>query len=258
MNRFKAVAVAFCMIFMASIMAPVTKAQGQNGDKKTVVTFTEPIEIPGGTILPAGTYFFKLLNADTGRYIVQISNQNQTHMFATLITIPNYRYHPTDKVVMTFAEREAGAPPAIHTWFFPGEKFGREFVYPKTRAIELAKQTNEPVLAMPAEAAANITAPAVTSDDAPVVALREVPIVAVTPAGTEVPLTTVVQGPPVEETPAVAPGEQTSAVAPAVTSADATSLPLPHTASSVPLIGLMGLLAIGAAFGLAKLAKRTV
>jgi hypothetical protein len=254
MNRFKVIAAAFCLIFIAAVMAPVTTAQGQNGDKKTVVTFNEPIEIPGGVILPAGTYFFKLLNADTGRYIVQISNEHETHMFATLITIQNFRYHPTDQVVMTFAERQAGAPPAIRTWFFPGEKFGREFVYPKARALELAQQTNETVLAMPVDLAANITAPAATAYDAPVVALKQAPVVAVTPAGEEVPLTTVVQGPTEEVTaaPAIAP---VTPIPVDISTADAT--PLPKTASSVPLIGLIGLLAIGAAFGLVKLTKRT-
>jgi hypothetical protein len=247
------VAAAFCLIFIASGMARSTGAQGQNGDKKTVVTFNEPIEIPGGTILPAGTYFFKLLNADTGRYIVQISNANETHMFATLITIQNFRYHPTDQVVMTFAERQAGAPPAIRTWFFPGEKFGREFVYPRTRALELAQQTNETVLAMPVDLAANITAPVATPDDAPVIALKQAPVVAVTPTGEELPLTTFVQGPPVEETPVVAPAAESMAPTAA---AETTPLPLPQTASSVPLIGLIGLLAIGAAFCLATLAKR--
>jgi hypothetical protein len=253
MNRFKVLVAAFCLIFIASLMPSVTKAQGQNGDKKTVITFNEPIEIPGGAILPPGTYFFKLLDAGTGRFIVQISNANETHMFATLITIQNFRYHPTDKVVMTFGEREAGAPPAIRAWFFPGENFGREFVYPKPRAIELAKQTNEPVLAMPAEVAANISVPVATPDDAPVVALKEAPVVVVTPAGAELPLNAVIQGPPIQEAAATTVEPVTAS---AVTSTDAGTASLPQTASSVPLIGLIGLLAISAAFGLAILAKQ--
>jgi LPXTG-motif cell wall-anchored protein len=67
-----------------------------------------------------------------------------------------------------------------------------------------------------------------TATDAPVVALEKAPVVAVTGTGEEVPV------------------------------AEITNLPLPHTASSVPLIALVGLLAIAAAFGLAILAKRTV
>lgn len=224
MNRFKAVLVAFCMILVVSAAAPVTKAQ--NGDMKTVIKFSEPIEIPGGTILPAGTYFFKLLNSDSGRWVVQIFDENQTKTFATLITVQDFRYQPTNEVVMTFAERPAGSPPAIKEWFFVGEQFGREFVYPKPRAIELAKQSNEPVLAMPVELAPDITAPVVTGTEEPVVALERAPIVAVTPSGKEVP------------------------------TADVTNLPLPHTASSIPQLALAGLLAIGVAFVLATIAKR--
>jgi hypothetical protein len=85
MKRFLAVAAAFCSIFLTSVTAP--SANAQNGDRKTVVTFSELVEIPGGTVLPAGTYFFKLLNQDSGRWAVQIFDKNQTHTYATLITV---------------------------------------------------------------------------------------------------------------------------------------------------------------------------
>jgi len=237
-NRFKLVVAAFCFILMASVMAPASKAQ--NGDKKTIVKFTEPIEIPGNIILPAGTYFFKLLNQDSGRWVVQIFDENQTKTFATLITIEDFRYHPTNQPVMNFTERPAGAPPAIKEWFFPGEKQGRAFVYGKKRAMELAKVVNEPVLATPVEVAV----------DTPVVELVAAPVVAITPAGEEVPVAVVVAAPVAEvvETPAPAAVE----AAPVV-----TDLPLPHTASSTPLIALGGLLAIGAAFTLIAISKRS-
>jgi hypothetical protein len=235
-SRFKLVIAAFCFILIASAMAPVSNAQ--NGDRKTVVTFSEPIEIPGNVILPAGTYFFKLLNQDSGRWVVQIFDEHQTKTFATLITIEDFRYHPTNQPVMNFTEREAGAPPAIKEWFFPGEKQGRAFVYGKKRAIELAKVTNEPVLATPVE----ITV------DTPVVALVAAPVVAVTPAGEEVEVATVV-APPAPE-PVAAPAAVEVA-------APITDLPLPHTASSTPLIALGGLLAISAAFALIAITKRS-
>jgi hypothetical protein len=237
-NRLKLVVAAFCFILIASVMAPVSNAQ--NGDKKTVVTFSEPIEIPGNVILPAGTYFFKLLNQDSGRWVVQIFNENQTKTFATLITIEDFRYHPTNQVVMNFTEREAGAPPAIKEWFFPGEKQGRAFVYGKKRAIELAKVVNEPVLATPVE----ITV------DTPVVAIVAAPVVAVTPAGEEVAVATVVAAPEPEPVPAAV--EATPAPEAAI-----TDLPLPHTASSTPLIALGGLLALTAAFTLIAITKRS-
>ena len=56
----------------------------------------------------------------------------------------------------------------------PWEQLGQEFVYPKKRAIELAKVTHEAVLAMPTELAEQITAPAKSAlDEAPVVALKK-------------------------------------------------------------------------------------
>lgn len=238
MKRFLAVVTVFCLIFIASLATP--PANAQNGDRKTVVTFSEPVEIPGGTVLPAGTYFFKLLNQDSGRWVVQIFDKNQTHTYATLITVQDFRYHPTDKPVMTFAERPDGAPPAIKEWFFPGEQFGREFVYSRNRALQLAKQVNEPVLSMPGDTAASITAPEQAATFA------QTPVTAYTPAGEEVAPATVVQ-----------PQPQTPAAAPATTPAPTTDLPLPKTASSDPAIGLIGLLALVGAVGLAARRRRS-
>jgi LPXTG-motif cell wall-anchored protein len=239
-NRFKVIAIVFCLALLAVTFA--TTSNAQNRDKRTTVTFTEPVEIPGGIILQPGVYMFHLLGAWEDRYVVQISNEREDHMYATVITIPNERKRSTSKTVMTFSEREAGQPAAIHVWFFPGDTTGREFVYPKTRAIELAKLTHEPVLAMPVEETPYITAPATTTTDAPVVALKEAPVTVIQPTGEEVPVT-----------PAVV--EQ---VTPAPAVAPVADLPLPHTASSVPLIGLIGLLSIIAASGLWFMKKRAV
>lgn len=241
MKRFMALAVASCLIFFASVMTP--SANGQNGDRKSVVTFSEPVEIPGGTVLPAGTYFFKLLNSDSGRWVVQIFNENQTHTFATVITVQDFRYHPTDKGVMTFAERPAGEPPAIKEWFFPGENFGRQFVYPKNRALQLAKQVNEPVLSMPGETVETIT--------------PQTPVTAYSAAGEEVAPSTFIQ----TEAPAPAPTTPIAVAAPVQdttpATVPATDLPLPKTASSDPAIGLFGLLAMVGAVGLAIRRRRS-
>jgi LPXTG-motif cell wall-anchored protein len=237
MKRFIALAAAFCLVFLASVMTP--SANAQNGDRKSVVTFSEPVEIPGGTVLPAGTYFFKLLNSDTGRWVVQIFNENQTHTYATVITVQDFRYHPTDKGVMTFAERPAGSPPAIKEWFFPGENFGREFVYPKNRALQLAKQVNEPVLSMQNDTTEPVT--------------PQTPVTAYSATGEEVAPATFIK------TEAPAPASPVTAVAPVqdTTPAVATDLPLPKTASSDPAIGLIGLLAMVGAVGLAVRRRRS-
>jgi hypothetical protein len=43
-------------------------------------------------------------------------------------------------------ETPAGVPPAVKTWWFAGDRTGREFIYPKEQARRLAKSASEPVL----------------------------------------------------------------------------------------------------------------
>jgi hypothetical protein len=238
MNRFKVGAMIFCFALVA--LAFPSGAKSDEWNKKTTVTFSAPVEIPGAgaQVLPAGTYVFKLLDSQSNRNIVQIFNERQDHLFSTILAIPNYRLRRTDKPVITFRERAAGAPEAVRAWFYPGSHWGNEFVYPKTRALELAKLTNLPVLAMPAELATNLAEPVKSADEPPVIALKQAPIEAVKPTGEVVAMTEVVEPPPVE----------TAAVQPEKT--------LPKTASLLPLLGLMGLLSLAAGAVLSVIPKR--
>jgi hypothetical protein len=138
---------------------------------------------------------FRLLDSLSDRNIVQVFNKDESHIYATILAIPNFRLRATDKTVITFAERAADEPPAVKAWFYPGDNWGQEFVYPKSKALELAKRTNLPVLYIPDEVAPSIVAPVKTADDAPVAALKEAPLKAVSPAGQDVALADVVTSP---------------------------------------------------------------
>ncbi|RPI22224.1 MAG: hypothetical protein EHM61_22795 [Acidobacteria bacterium] len=234
MNRLKLVVLMVGLTLLVMAIPSAVKADEWN--KETTVSFNNPVEIPGvgAQILPAGTYVFKLLDSQTNRHIVQIFNKRGDHVYATILAIPNYRLRSTDKTVMTFRERAVGSPEALRAWFYPGNNWGQEFVYPKTRAIELAKITHEPVLAMPAELATYITTPVKSADEPPVVALKEAPVTAVKPTGEEVDVAEVVESPPV----------QTAAV-------------MPNTAGPLPLLGLIGLLSLGAGIALSAFRKRS-
>ena len=142
-----------------------------------MITFSGPVEIPGvhlagWGVLPAGTYVFKILDSQSDRHIVQIFNKDETTVYATILAIPNYRLKATDKTVMTFRERPAGEPEALRAWFYPGRNWGEEFVYPKAKAIELAKATNTPVLFTAAEIPVEVAEP-IKSADEPVVVATE-------------------------------------------------------------------------------------
>jgi len=188
-------------------------------------------------VLPAGTYVFKILDSQSDRHIVQIFSKDELTVYATILAIPNYRLKATDKTVITFRERPAGQPEALRAWFYPGRNWGEEFVYPKAKAIELAKATNTPVLFTPDEIPLEVAEPVKSADATVVVELKRAPIMAITPSGEEVQLAQVVTPPPAAETQVE------------------TAPSLPATASTLPLIGLFGLLALGGALAL-RVAER--
>lgn len=229
--------------FLAAAFAPSVKADDY--DHMTTVTFSAPVEIPpvhitGMRFLPAGTYVFKLVNSSSNRHIVQIFNKDQTKIYATILAIANYRLTPKDRTVITFNEGIAGKPDAIRAWFYPGANWGEEFVYPKAKAVELAKVTNLPVPAVTAEVQEEVAQP---EQPAVITQLQQLPLVAVRPTGEVVEIAQVAQ---------VVPPEVVAAAAPAPEALPAT---LPTTSSSFPLIALCGLVALGGALTLRLVSK---
>jgi len=243
MTILRAAANVFAIGLLSATLIPSARADEFN--RKTVITFSGPVEIPGvhltgWGVLPAGTYVFKIMDSQSDRHIVQIFSKDEKTVYATILAIPNYRLKPTDKTVMTFRERPAGEPEALRAWFYPGRNWGEEFVYPKAKAVELAKVSNVAVLATATDVKVEVEKP----DEAQVVAeLKQAPIVAVKPTGEEVEVAQVVQ---------TAPAVEVAEVTPAAAEA------LPETASSLPLIALFGLLAMGGALALRLLEKRIV
>jgi len=232
MTFLKAVAM-FCAVIGATFPPSATAGEW---DRSTVITLSAPVEIPGAHlagwgVLPAGTYVFKILDSASDRHIVQIFSQDEKTMYATVLAIPNYRLKATDKTVITFSERPVGQPEALRAWFYPGHNWGEEFVYPKAKALELAKSTNSVVLYTPAEIAPEVTTPIKSAAEPLVLELKQAPLMAVKPSGEEVQITEAVTAPP----PEVLVAENRAPVA---------EQRLPKTASPLPMIGLIGLLAL--------------
>jgi hypothetical protein len=211
-------------VFVMMVMTLPTAAMADEWNKATQLTFNEPVEVPG-MVLASGTYWFTLADSESDRNIVEIWNADRTHLVDTILAIPDYRLKPTGKTVVHFEERPSDAPEAIYSWFYPGDNYGEEFVYPKSRATLLAKQVNRPVLSMrepvPTEAQQ----------------IKQAPVKAVTPSGDEIEVSEVVLSQPL--------------------TANATPpSSLPKTGSYLPLLGLAGLLAIGTSVGLRMAARR--
>jgi hypothetical protein len=218
----KILALVLC-IGLLFVVVPATATQW---DKVTTVTFSQPVELPN-VVLQPGTYVFRLFDSPADRHVVQVFNADQTKLYTTILAIPNYRLKPTEKSVMPFEERPIGMPEAMHAWFYPGDNFGQEFVYPKARAAEIAKATQEPVLA------AEIT-PAETPAE-----LLETPVVTLTPDNKELAKTFVLE-----------PREPITWETPPLTVPAPEPIELPKTASPFPLLALVGLSALAASLAL--------
>jgi hypothetical protein len=234
-----------CLAFLGAAFSSTANADAF--DRKTTITFSAPVEIPGvhlqgWGVLPAGTYVFKVLSRHADHDIVQIFSKDELTVYATILAIPNLRLKATDKTVMTFRERPAGEPEALRAWFYPGREWGEEFVYPKSRALILAKETHTAVLFTPAEIAPEVTVAIKTPDEPVVVELAKAPVMAIQPTGDVVEIAQVVTPPPAEQL--VAQNDAPAA--------------LPATGSSLPLVALFGMLALAGALSLGLIQKRAL
>ena len=150
-------------------------------NQKTLMTFNEPVEVPGHVLEP-GTYVFKVANTAADRNVVEVYNKSENHLYGIFLTIPDYRSTRRGRVIVTFAERPAGSPDAVWAWFYPGDNYGHEFVYSKSEATRLAKANNRPVASMPDEIA---NQPASSMNDSGVTAMKQAHVTATMPSGEE-------------------------------------------------------------------------
>lgn len=229
--------------------------QADEWNKKTVLTITEPLQVPScctpdhTVTLEPGEYVMVLVDSLSDRHIVRIFDKDGERVITTILAIPNYRLQPTGKTVFQYWEVPAGQPVALRAWFYPGDNFGQEFAYPKQKAAQIAAFVKTPVPAIEVETTA--------VDD-----LKTVPLVAVDETGKTTELMAVLPvADPAPQPVQMAAAEtqtadrtvevETPAPAPAAAPEPAPAQPLPQTASVMPLLGLAGLvsLALFAALG---------
>lgn len=204
------------------LLCAIFSVRADEWSKKTVVTFSAPVELPG-IVLPAGTYVFKLADFTGERHVVQVFNKDETRLYTTILAIPNLQLTPKGETIMRFDERPKGTPEALRAWFYPGDNTGQEFVYPKARAVTLAAETKTAVLAMP-------MAPEMKAEE-----LKAAPVETVAP-------------PVVAEE---APAEHWNATPPTVEETEATPAPAPAPAPAMPKTASpLYLVALGGMFSL--------
>jgi hypothetical protein len=149
MRRIKFTLTAICAATL--LTAATTSAQGTLADRKTVVTVSGPVSLPG-TTLPAGTYVFKIADSPSNKNIVQIFDRDEAKLITTLLAVPAERNEADGDPLITFKETPSDRPPAVRYWYYAGEKSGNEFVYPKAQALMIARASGESVSAVDTDA----------------------------------------------------------------------------------------------------------
>lgn len=277
MKRVKLMATVLVMAVLALLAGRVT-AQQTNTTERTFLTFTGAVEMPGVTLEP-GTYVFKLADTPT-RNVVQVWDQGEKNMIGHWTFVQAERPQVTEDTVVMFKETREGATPAVQFWYFPGEKIGKEFIYPKDQAERIAARTGakirteegviegsiadvqvaeaQPEPAQPAADAALRDAPAPAQPTAAAGSLagNRQPAAEPAPEPEPAPAPVAVAPAPEPAAPAPAPSVEERIAAnqapseprPVGTSGQADELP--RTASPLALSGLLGLLSLAGAAGL--------
>jgi hypothetical protein len=263
MTAFKKTALAACVGALGLAVVPATHADVWN--KKTVLTVNESIQLPNKVLEP-GKYVMKLMDSPSNRHIVQVFNEDESQILTTVLAIPNYRLQPTGETQFTFWETVSGEPKPLRSWFYPGDNFGQEFAYPKSKASVIARAAGESVPTTYSTSETDLASARVgavspegvegeldkeTYSKPAEVAQAQTPTEAAPPAQTQAPETQAETELPRQTAQAPAQTEMPDTEA----SRQATEQ-LPETASPLPLIGLAGLLSIGAGAAVRAFARR--
>src|SRR5262249_20786039 len=94
-----------------------------------------------------GVYIVKLREGGEKRSTVEIYNEAETQVLATIVAVPDHRLRPDDNSEFTYHEIKNSGPAPIQSWFYDGDLVGYEFVYSKARAKEIAKESGAYVMA---------------------------------------------------------------------------------------------------------------
>ena len=150
-----------------AFVGSITPAMADEWNKETRLEINEPLEIPGMVLTP-GTYIFRLADSASDRTIVQVFSEDtdgKQKLVTTVFAVSAYLLNTPEKPMINLEERPAGNPQAIHTWFYPGDNYGWEFVYRRSNRVEVAEA---PAPAPPPAPPVALDAPASPAVEAPV------------------------------------------------------------------------------------------
>src|SRR6202035_5201157 len=142
-------------VSLLALISAVLPSNAGAGDvqRRSRLTVNEPTEIPG-TVLQPGAYIVKVMDYQDEKTIVQFLNEDETKVIATVLAMRDRRVKTDDaQTGFTYFQRSPDGPAALKSWYYAGDNWGEVFVYPRSKAVVIAKVTHEDVVATPAESA---------------------------------------------------------------------------------------------------------
>lgn len=121
----KTLSIVAGLIFAFGILTPAARADEH--DQSTRLTFDRSVEIPG-QVLPAGTYWFVVVDDPANRNIVNIFDAGHRNLLGTVLAISAERLDTNENTQLKFIEEPKDQLKLVG-WFYPDDLNGHEFVY---------------------------------------------------------------------------------------------------------------------------------
>ena len=135
------------MMFIAMALSSVfQESYSTEWNKKSTLSTHKQVEFPG-IVLEPGIYIIRLKDGGEKRSIVEIRNRDESQILATVLAVPDHQQRPDDNSEFLYFKAAGSNPTPVRTWFYSGDLIGLQFVYPKTRAMEIAKISDDHVMA---------------------------------------------------------------------------------------------------------------
>ena len=116
-NRLSQRATAVILCTITSLWLPLA-ARADEFNRKTIFTFSAPVEIPG-KVLPAGPTFSNFSIPTPIGILFQGLTEEEKEFVTTLLAVSDYRMTTPEKTLVMFEERPSDSPEALKAWSLP-------------------------------------------------------------------------------------------------------------------------------------------
>lgn len=202
----------------------------EDSAKKTTLTIGALTQLPG-TTLAAGSYVFRQSGEQSGWDIVQVYNSDQSSLVTTLLAYPNPNLVSNGQAFLVYPQSTDSQTQVMEAFFFDGDPTGQQLAYPKKTADAIG-------------AANHVRVPSTGTSDAYPSSLPLASASWSTPVNQGEDAAAQTQSSPDTAAQTTPDPQASSAANTGNANTTAEKEPLPQTSSPLPLIGLIGFLAV--------------